>query len=199
MEGVYGMKIIRKYASILATVLFVFSLTACAEEEQKKMYIKPSEFTEETREVLELFNDEVQFFDLVLDETVKSETITVWVYRDGEWQESGKTYGPVEKLERRIAIRLTEDSYELYSIDESGYVKYTSPNLNTTFDESVASISSRIEGETQLILNEETPLWIKIGSESSSMESYNVTEDFRTMDCNAGIVVTLTVSDELVE
>ena len=199
MEGVYGMKIVRKYASILAAVLFAFSLTACAEEEQKKMYIKPSEFTEETREVLELFDDEVQFFDLVLDETVKSETITVWVYRDGEWQESGKTYGPVEKLERRIAIRLTEDSYELYSIDESGYVKYTSPNLNTTFDESVASISSRIEGETQLILNEETPLWIKIGSESSSMESYNVTEDFRTMDCNAGIVVTLTVSDELVE
>ena len=199
MEGVYGMKIVRKYASILAAVLFAFSLAACAEEEQKKMYIKPSEFTEETCEVLELFNDEVQFFDLVLDETVKSETITVWVYRDGEWQESGKTYGPVEKLERRIAIRLTEDSYELYSIDESGHVKYTSPNLNTTFDESVASISSRIEGETQLILNEETPLWIKIGSESSSMESYNVTEDFRTMDCNAGIVVTLTVSDELVE
>lgn len=199
MEGVYGMKIRRKYASILATVLFVFSLTACVEEEQKKMYIKPSAFTEETREVLELFDDEVQFFDLVLDETVKSETITVWVYRDGEWQESGKTYGPVEKLERRIAIRLTEDSYELYSIDESGHVKYTSPNLNTTFDESIASISSRIEGETQLILNEETPLWIKIGSESSSMESYNVTEDFRTMDCNAGIVVTFTVSDELVE
>ena len=199
MEGVYGMKIIRKYASILAAVLFAFSLAACAEEEQKKMYIKPSEFTEETREVLELFDDEVQFFDLVLDETVKSETITVWVYRDGEWQESGKTYGPVEKLERRIAIRLTEDSYELYSIDESGHVKYTSPNLNTTFDESIASISSRIEGETQLILNEETPLWIKIGSESSSMESYNVTEDFRIMDCNAGIVVTLTVSDELVE
>ena len=199
MEGVYGMKIIRKYASILATVLFAFSLAACAEEEQKKMYIKPSEFTEETREVLELFDDEVQFFDLVLDETVKSETITVWVYRDGEWQESGKTYGPVEKLERRIAIRLTEDSYELYSIDESGHVKYTSPNLNTTFDESVASISSRVEGETQLILNEETPLWIKIGSKSSSIESYNVTEDFRTMDCNAGIVVTLTVSDELVE
>ena len=193
------MKNIRKYVNILLAVLFVFSLSACAGEEQKKMYIKPSEFTEETREVLELFDDEVQFFDLVLDETVKSETITVWVYRDGEWQESGKTYGPVEKLERRIAIRLTEDSYELYSIDESGYVKYTSPNLNTTFDESVASISSRIEGETQLILNEETPLWIKIGSESSSMESYNVTEDFRTMDCNAGIVVTLTVSDELVE
>ena len=52
---------------------------------------------------------------------------------------------------------------------------------------------------TQLVLNEETPIWMKIGSETSSMENYNVTEDFRTMDCNAGIVVTLTVSDEIVE
>lgn len=193
------MKNMRKYVNILFAVLLAFSLSACAGEEQKKMYIKPSEFTEETREVLELFDDEVQFFDLVLDETVKSETITVWVYRDGEWQESGKTYGPVEKPERRIAIRLTENSYELYSIDETGHVKYTSPNLDITFDESMAILGSRVEGETQLILNEETPIWIKIGSRSSSMENYNVTEDFRSMECNAGIVVTLTVSDKIVE
>ena len=163
------------------------------------MYIKPSEFTEETREVLDLFDDEVQFFDIVLDETVKSETITVWVYRDGEWEESGKTTGPVDTLERRIAIRLTEDSYELYSIDESGHVKYTSPELNTNFDESMAILGSRVEGETKLVLNEETPILMKIGAEASSMESYNVTEDFRKMDCNAGVVITLTVSDELAE
>jgi len=188
-----------RYVSILTVFTLMLSLTACAKEEQKGMHIKPSEFTEETREVLDLFDDEVQFFDIVLDDTVKSETITVWVYRDGAWEESGKTSGPVDLLERRIAIRLTENSYDLYSMDESGHVKYTYPELNTSFDESVAIIGSRVEGETQLVLNEETPIWMKIGSETSSMENYNVTEDFRTMDCNAGIVVTLTVSDEIVE
>lgn len=190
---------IKKGILSAAVTIFAFSLSACVGIEQKGMYIKPSEFTEETRQALKLFDDEVQFFDIVLDETVKSETITVWVYRNGEWEESGKTSGPVEERERRIAIRLTENSYELYSIDESGHVKYTSPNLNTTFEESMAIIGSRVEGETKLILNEETPIWLKIGSETSSMENYNVTEDFRTMDCNAGIVVTLTVSDELLE
>lgn len=192
------MKIKRRCAGVLGLIILVFSLSACAKTEEGRMYIMPSEFTEETRETLELFDDEVQFFDIVLDETVKSETITVWVYRDGTWEESGKTSGPVEELERRIAIRLTESSYDLYSMDESGYVKYTSA-LNTTFDESMAVISSRVEGETLLVLNEETPIWMKIGSQSSSMEGFNVTEDFRTMDCNAGVVVTLTVSDELVE
>lgn len=193
------MKKLQKYVSILGVVILALTLSACAKTEQKGMYIKPSEFTEETREVLSLFDDEVQFFDIVLDETVKSETITVWVYQDGTWEESGKTSGSVDSMERRIAIRLTENSYDLYSMDESGHVKYTYPELNTSFDESVAIIGSRVEGETQLVLNEEIPIWMKIGSETSSMENYNVTEDFRTMDCNAGIVVTLTVSDEIVE
>ena len=84
-------------------------------------------------------------------------------------------------------------------MDESGHTKYTSPDLNINFDESVAILGSRVEGETKLVLNEETPILMKIGAETSSMENYNVTEDFRKMDCNAGVVITLTVSDELVE
>lgn len=187
-----------RYVCTLTVFTLMLSLVACAKEEQRGMYIKPSEFTEETREVLDLFDDEVQFFDIVLDDTVKSETITVWVYHDGAWEECGKTSGPVDTLERRIAIRLTENSYDLYSIDESGHMKYTS-HLNTTFDESMAILGSRVEGETKLVLNEETPILMKIGAETSSMENYNVTEDFRAMDCNAGVVITITVSDEIVE
>ena len=192
------MKNLRSYLKILMVITLILSLSGCAKTEQKGMYIKPSEFTEETREVLDLFDDEVQFYDIVLDDTVKSETITVWVYRDGVWEESGQTTGPVDTLERRIAIRLTEDSYELYSMDESGHVKYTS-HLNTSFDESTGILGSRVEGEMKLVLNEETPILMKIGTETSSIENYNVTENFRTMDCNAGVVITLTVSDELVE
>ena len=185
--------------SLFITILLVVTLSGCENKEDKCMYIRPSEFSEETREVLNLFDDEVQFFDIVLDETVKSETITVWVYKNGIWEESGKTSGPVELLDRQIAIRLTENSYDLYSIDESGHVKYSCPDLDTSFDESMGILGSRVEGETKLILNEETPILMKLGSKSGSMENYNVTEDFRTMDCDAGIVVTLAVSDEVME
>ena len=185
--------------SLFITILLVVTLSGCENKEDKGMYIRPSEFSEETRKVLNLFDDEVQFFDIVLDETVKSETITVWVYKNGAWEERGKTSGPVELLDRQIAIRLTENSYDLYSIDESGHVKYSCPDLDTSFDESMGILGSRVEGETKLILNEETPILMKLGSKSGSMENYNVTEDFRTMDCDAGIVVTLAVSDEVME
>ena len=185
--------------SFFIAVLLIFTLSGCENKEDKGMYIKPSEFSEETRKVLNLFDDEVQFFDIVLDETVKTETITVWVYKNGVWEESGNTSGPVELLDRQIAIRLTENSYDLYSIDESGHVKYSCPDLDASFDKSMGIIGSRVEGETKLVLNEETPILMKIGSKSDSMENYNVTEDFRTMDCDAGVVVTLTVSDEVIE
>ncbi len=57
------------------------------------MYIKPSELSDETMEVLDLFDDEIQFFDISFDETVKSYAISVWGYRDGEWAEDGMTVG----------------------------------------------------------------------------------------------------------
>ena len=50
-----------------------------------------------------------------------------------------------------------------------------------------------------MLNNEETPILLKIGSKSSSIDNCNVTDDFRTIDCDAGVVVTLTVSDEIVE
>ena len=185
--------------SLFIAILLVFTLSGCENKEDKGMYIKPSEFSEETRAVLNIFDDEVQFFDIVLDETVKSETITVWVYKNGVWEESGNTSGPVELLDRQIAIRLNENSYDLYSIDESGHVKYSCPDLEASFDDAMGILGSRVEGETKLILNEETPILMKIGSKSGSMENYNVTEDFRSFECDAGIVITLTVSDEIVE
>ena len=58
-------------------------------------------------EVLDLFDDEIQFFDISFDETVKSYAISVWVYRDGEWAEDGMTVGNIDHLTRRIAVRLT--------------------------------------------------------------------------------------------
>ena len=78
-------------------------------------------------------------------------------------------------------------------------MKYSSPELDNNFEKCISTISSRIEGETQIIMNEEIPIWMKIGSGSSSIENYNITDDFRTIDCDAGVVVTLTVSDKIVE
>lgn len=189
----------KKILTILMSVGLVLLVTACSQTDEYTMSIKPSEFSEETLEVLDLIDDEMQFFDISLDETVNSYTVAVWVYRNGKWHEDGKTYGEADFDDRRIAINLTTDAYELYMIGDTGHTSYGYPTLETDFVNSIGIGSSRIDREIPLELNKETPIWVKIGTEKNSMSVSDITEDFRNNDCNAGIAITLTVSDEVIE
>lgn len=183
-------------------LLCLFCLAGCnagKEIKNETMYIKPSEFSEETKEVLKLFDEEIQFFDISLDDNAKSHTVSIWVYSEGEWKESGKSYGETEFLGNRYAIRLTETSCELYSIDDNGHTKVKYPQLNTAFDETLAKISWKLDYEKEIKLNEEIPLWVMIGSEESYFQYSHLKNDFRSIDCSTGIAVTLTISDEIVE
>ena len=92
--------------ALLAGVL-ALSLCACARDVQAGMSIAPTAFSEETMDVLKLLGDDIQFYDLSLDGSVKSFALSLWVYRDGEWFEDGKMYGGSDTLGRRIAIRQT--------------------------------------------------------------------------------------------
>ena len=184
--------------ALLAGVL-ALSLCACARDAQPGMYIAPAAFSEETMDVLALLGDDIQFYDLSLDGSVKSFALSLWVYRDGEWFEDGKMYGGSDTLGRRIAIRQTETGFDLYSISETGREKCSYPALDTPFEESLGIAGTKIDGKTQIELNRELPIWVKVGTTSNQMEVLDITQDFREMECNAGIAVTLTLSDEVVK
>lgn len=189
----------KKMIYTLFMSLLAFTLCACSQDKQSAMYIRPSEFSDETLEILNLFDDEIQFFDISLDESVKSHTISVWVYREGEWIEDGTISGNIDYLTGRIAIKLSETSCALYTIDESGHAKYSYPTLETSFDESTEIGGTRIDREIPIELNKEIPIWVKIATTTSGMKVMDITDDFRNAECNAGIAITLTVSDEVVE
>lgn len=183
-------------------IIFIFIpvlLTACSSLPKSGMSIKPSEFSKETKKVLEVFDDEVRFFNLSLDETAKSQTISVWVFRDGKWNEDGLTTGKIEALHSQIAIRLTNHSYDLYVLDKSGHVKYSYPALETDFENSMGIGGTIIDRTTTIELNKEIPIWVKVGTDQNSMRVTDITEDFRNSDCTAGIAITLTISDTMVE
>ena len=106
----------KKIYAILLGALIV-TLCGCSQNKPSAMYIKPSVFSEETTEVLNLFDDEIQFFDIAVDETVQSYAISIWVCRNGEWVENGMTVGNMDHLTGRIAVRITETSCDIYTID----------------------------------------------------------------------------------
>lgn len=189
----------KKIVWLLLSSVLLFSLCACSKNEQSAMYLKPTQFSEETMQVLDLLGDEIQFYDISLDDSVKSFAILLWVYRNGEWLEEGKVYGENDLLSKQIAIRLTDSNYEIYYIDDDGHekVSYTAPD--SLFEESIGIGGTRINQKTPIELNQEIPIWVKIGTSSNRMEVSASTEDFRKAECNAGIAVTLTVSDEMIE
>ena len=55
----------KKIICALFAGLITFTLCACSQDKQLAMSIKPTEFSEETLAVLDLFDDEIQFFDIV--------------------------------------------------------------------------------------------------------------------------------------
>ncbi len=181
---------------IIPLLLMVVLIFGGCQEVLDPMTIAPSDLSEETLEILDLFNEEMFFLDINLDESIKSTTFSVWVYRDGEWVKSGETTGEVDTLSERIAIRILDDHYDLYKMDDTGHMKYSYTGLDVGFDEVTAKGSTRIDGKTSITEGEEIPLWVMIGTNSSSFSVLDIEDDFRQNECDAGIAVTMTVFNE---
>ena len=113
--------------------------------------------------------------------------------------EVGKSYGNVEESSERIAIQLAGDSFELYRIEKDGHEKSGYPSLGSGIESATAVGSTRIDEYTELTIGEETPIWVKLGNDGSSMTEISLDGDFREYDCDYGIAVTITVSDVSVE
>lgn len=186
----------RKIFSGLVVLTLLFVLTACStpkQSTQDAMIIKPSEFSEETKRVLDLFDEDIMFFDFAVDETVKSSTVDVWVYENGVWVNKGATSGNVDKTDNQIAIQITESGYNIFTLDESGHIKYSAPEMDIDFENTTQQLSNKVTNPTDIIVGEEIPLWVKIGNTQNGI---SIPTDFRSSNCTAGIAFTVTFSNK---
>jgi len=180
---------------LLMFMAAVLILTACrSSSKNDTMLVRPSEFSEETKSILNLFDDELMFFDFMVDETVKSFSINIWVFKDGNWSEGSGIRGDMDGLKKQIAIRVGED-YDLYEITENGHNKYNFPKVGTDFSLSTAIASNKISQNTSIVLNKEIPLFVKVGTDKNRLKA-DIMGDFRNIDCNAGVAISVTFSDK---
>ena len=166
------------------------------EQIQLGMYIKPSTFSDETLEVLKLFEDEIHFFDIKLDDTAKSFAISIWQYQDDQWNEIGSSSGQSEFLGNRIAIRFDDTDCEIYHMDENGHSSIKSPALDLKFEESMTKIWWTVDQEESLGINQEKVLFVKVGTNKNEVRTSVISSDFREVECDTGIAITLTIFDK---
>ena len=67
--------------------------------------------------------------------------------------------------------------------------------MNTDFDKSMILTESKIDKKTSISLQKEIPLWVKVGTNANQIQSIDM-ENFKKSECDTGVAVTLTVSDQ---
>lgn len=191
----------KKVISIILFIIMSVALVACnndknhVEVDHETMVIQKSEFSQETQEVLKIMENEITFFDYEVDETIKSMSIDIWTYKDGKWINPGKTDGNVDGDKKKIAIRQNQNAYDIFTIDQAGYTKYTFDNI-VDFSECTMQTYFRMPHPTSIKADEEITLWVNLGTTKDALTSG---ENFREADCNTGAAVTITFSDESID
>ena len=187
----------RRSVAVLC-LLTLFALAACGARETPPVpasAIRPAVFSEDAQAVLELLNgteEALIFFDYTVEEPVRSVSTEVWKYEDGGWKQSGHVFGNIEPGEYRMGFRLTSSGYEIFDISETGHNTYTYRDT-VDFGGCAATFGTQLGDSREIVCGEEIPLWLKTGSSGGSIAGDP--EDFRSIDCTAGLAVTITFSD----
>ncbi len=189
----------KRALGFLTAILLVLALSACSTSAKQGMSVKASDLSKETTKILQLFQEDLKFYDVNFNEEVKSFTVSVWVYGDGKWSESGKVRANAEYQSGRIAVRFGESNVEIYLMHDGGHQKYVLQDVKSGLDSSVAQGSKTITSEVPLKINHETILWVRLGTNSGVLSMSDISQDFRTAECDSGVAVTLTVSDKSVD
>ncbi len=181
---------------LLSAMLFLVACSASA----ASMNISPAQFSEETESILNVVGGgDLEFFDISLDESAKSYEIIAYVCTNGVWSESGKVMGAVQESDFQIGVEITNNSFTYYKIDDSGHTKSHYPDLAIDFSNVLATGGTKLQGETAIVLNEEIPLYIKIGTDDNGIPIYDINEGFEVYDSEIGIAITIKVSDKVIE
>ena len=186
------------FAALLC-LLSLSVLTACgAQEASSAPTIRPAAFSEDAQELLDVLgsNGALAFFDYTVDESIRSVSAEVWKYEDGSWTQSGHVFGNIEPGEYRMGFRITPSGYEIFDISDTGHSTYTYQDT-VDFNGSGAAISTQLSDPREIVCGEEIPLWMKTSSDSSAVGGVTL-GDFRSIDCTAGLAVTVTFSDTLI-
>lgn len=181
-------------------LIIVFLLPSCSDimKNQTGMIIQPTKFPKETQKALKIFDAETLFLDYTIDDTAKYYSINLWIYKDGKWVDDGSLSNSERHLDMnsRLSIHLKEIGVDIFTIDNAGdYTKYTLLEKGMSFHNSISTASQRITKPTQIILNEEIPMWVIWGTNKNSIEVSDAS-DFRNLQCTEGVAITITFSDK---
>ena len=172
----------KKLIIIVLAIVGMISMVGCSDTEKTidKMYIEPSQLTEEEEKIAALLGLDTQqkIYDFVLDETVQSIQVNTYRLIDGEWKlETGGGGQAFSDATGRIALsfeRLDEGIRIAIQSEHSGGSTEYDSERNEDLNEIGGYATSILSEKTEFAYEEEIPLVVQIITSKNEVVSYQV-------------------------
>ena len=187
----------KKIWVLLLLPVLVVCMCGCEQiSTMKEAYsIAPASLSEETRSILNALGDDTLFFDYKVSADVRSFSLDIWTCTDGVWKTSGAVSDNIgDSREGRIGIRATPTSFDVITLDSSGYTRYSGQE-GINFSEVTATSMMQTNETKAYNLDMPVTLMVRVGTNASEIRTFDL-DDFQNMDCEIGYAFTLTFFEE---
>lgn len=176
-------------------LLLMLSLTLAAglcgcEKGLAPMQLQAAPVSEETRQVLDLIDNELILWEYRLNDGTYTMVVDLWVCQNGSWEKTNLLTGPAAG-QAEFAMRLTASQAELIILEETGTTRYAIPcPVDVTSESGTCSYSS-LTGESVIEPGVEIPLLARLGWDESSALVPTDWQNFQDSGCDTGVAITV--------
>lgn len=184
----------KKLFLLVLTLALAAGLCGC-EKGLEPMQLQAAPVSEETRQVLDLIDNELTLWEYRLNDGTYTMVVDLWVCQDGRWEKTNLLTGPATE-QAEFAMRLTASQAELIILEESGTTRYAIPcPVDVTSASGVCSYSSLTSGST-ISSGAEIPLLARLGWDNSTDPVPTDWQNFQDSGCDTGVAVTVIFTEE---
>ncbi len=183
----------KKLLLLVLTLTLAAGLCGC-EKGLEPMQLQAAPVSEETRQVLDLIDNELTLWEYRLNDGAYTMVADLWVCQDGSWEKTNLLTGPAAG-QAEFAMRLTASQAELIILEETGTTRYAIPcPVDVTSASGVCSYSSLTSGST-ISSGAEIPLLARLGWDNSADPVPTDWQNFQDSGCDTGVAVTVTFTE----
>ncbi|PWM52004.1 MAG: hypothetical protein DBX41_03385 [Clostridiales bacterium] len=159
--------------------------------------LKVTEFSKETQNAMQIFQNRVRFFDVNAGGITGYKT-ELWICRDGIWSaETSSWNDELESNPEQIAIEAPFGGGPLifHVIDKDGFSTVGINLPQDVFSDEKGSVSMIRSNDTEIIPDKEIVLWCQLEMTDGDTWSSDM-QNFRESDAKAGLAYTITFTKD---
>lgn len=175
----------KKFVFIILITIILLIFTSCIKSEGN--VIQPKKLSRESKNIVEVLNDDFYVFDLKLDKSFTRYEVNYWYYAEDTWSKIDFVAGDTKYIKDTLGLIIDEKNVYFYKFDGLRHSKLDKPR----------ELKKDAQIETTLFLNKKTniaagediELYSNCFFNTPSISNYT---SFKDAQCDGGFAITIT-------